>query len=237
MSILVIPVRKCLMIWTFDPAEPENRAAGPSGAGKSTLVSLLLRLFDIQAGSITIDGQDVSKITQDSLRAQISVIPQDTSPFHRSLADNIRYGSLDATDEQVVEAAESFCPHFITALPDGYDTMVGERGIKLSGGQRQRIAIARAILKDALILLLDEATSALDSESEQHIQQSLEQLMEGKTVIAIAHRLPTISRLDRLIVMNDGQIIEGSMMIVEGQGLLRRCGICNPADLWIITLI
>ena len=182
---------------------------GPSGAGKSTLVSLLLRLFDIQDGEITIDGQNIKSVSQESLRSKIAVIPQDTSLFHRSLADNIRYGCLNATDEDVIAAAKQAYAHeFIEQLPDGYNTMVGERGIKLSGGQRQRIAIARAILKNAPILLLDEATSALDSESEMHIQQSLENLMENKTVIAIAHRLSTISRLDRLIVMNNGEIVE-----------------------------
>lgn len=182
---------------------------GPSGAGKSTLVSLLLRLFELQGGSIEIDGQNIARVTQDSLRANISVIPQDTSLFHRSLIDNIRYGRLDASDDEVIRAARKACAHdFIKDLPDGYNTMVGERGVKLSGGQRQRIAIARAILKDAPILILDEATSALDSESEKYIQESLTDLMEGKTVIAIAHRLSTIAHLDRLIVMQEGTIVE-----------------------------
>jgi ABC-type multidrug transport system fused ATPase/permease subunit len=177
---------------------------GQSGAGKSTLVSLLLRLYDIQSGTIKIDGQNISEVTQESLRRNIAVIPQDTSLFHRSLMDNIRYGNLDASDDAVIAHAHDF----IMDLPDAYDTMVGERGVKLSGGQRQRIAIARAILKDAPILILDEATSALDSESERLIQDSLRTLMDGKTVIAIAHRLSTISHLDRLIVMDKGQIIE-----------------------------
>jgi ATP-binding cassette subfamily B multidrug efflux pump len=182
---------------------------GQSGAGKSTLVSLLLRLYDIQSGTIKIDGQNISEVTQESLRRNIAVIPQDTSLFHRSLMDNIRYGNLDASDDAVIEAAKKAHAHdFIMDLPDAYDTMVGERGVKLSGGQRQRIAIARAILKDAPILILDEATSALDSESERLIQDSLRTLMDGKTVIAIAHRLSTISHLDRLIVMDKGQIIE-----------------------------
>lgn len=182
---------------------------GQSGAGKSSLVSILLRLYDIQSGSITIDGQDISKVTQESLRRNIAVIPQDTSLFHRTLMDNIRYGRLDASDAEVIEAAKKAHAHdFVSKLPDGYQTMVGERGVKLSGGQRQRTAIARAILKDAPILILDEATSALDSESEKAIQDSLKTLMEGKTVIAIAHRLSTIAHLDRIIVMDDGQIVE-----------------------------
>jgi ATP-binding cassette subfamily B protein len=169
----------------------------------------LLRLYDIQSGTIKIDGQNISEVTQESLRRNIAVIPQDTSLFHRSLMDNIRYGNLDASDDAVIEAAKKAHAHdFIMDLPDAYDTMVGERGVKLSGGQRQRIAIARAILKDAPILILDEATSALDSESERLIQDSLRTLMDGKTVIAIAHRLSTISHLDRLIVMDKGQIIE-----------------------------
>lgn len=182
---------------------------GPSGAGKTTLINLLLRFHDIQEGNIEIDGQDISNVSQQSLRRNISVIPQDTSLFHRSLMDNIRYGNLDASDEEVIEASKkAFAHEFISALPQGYDTYVGERGVKLSGGQRQRIAIARAILKDAKILILDEATSALDSESERYIQQSLQELMADKTVIAIAHRLSTIAHLDRLIVMDDGVICE-----------------------------
>lgn len=182
---------------------------GPSGAGKSTMVNLLLRFYEPDKGRIVIDGQDVGGVTQDSLRDQIAMIPQDTSLFHRSLMENIRYGRLDATDEEVMEAARKAHAHdFIAELPEAYETLVGERGVKLSGGQRQRIAIARAILKDAPILVLDEATSALDSESEKLIQDSLAQLMEGKTVIAIAHRLSTIAHLDQLIVMNDGQITE-----------------------------
>lgn len=191
------------------PAGQKVGLVGQSGAGKSTLVSLLLRFYDIQDGRIEIDGQDISKVTQQSLRRQIAVIPQDTSLFHRTLMENIRYGRLDASDDDVIEAAKRAHAHdFIKALPDGYQTMVGERGVKLSGGQRQRIAIARAILKDAPILVLDEATSALDSESERLIQESLETLMRGRTVIAIAHRLSTIAHLDRLIVMENGKIVE-----------------------------
>lgn len=182
---------------------------GASGAGKSSLVQLLLRFYDIQSGSIKIDGQNITKVTQNSLRESIAVIPQDTSLFHRTLMENIRYGRLDANDEEVITAAKLAHAHdFIANLPEGYETLVGERGVKLSGGQRQRIAIARAILKDAPILILDEATSALDSESEKLIQDSLKTLMEGKTVIAIAHRLSTIAHLDRLIVMSEGKIVE-----------------------------
>ncbi|HTK84011.1 MAG TPA: ABC transporter ATP-binding protein [Patescibacteria group bacterium] len=182
---------------------------GPSGAGKSTFVSLLLRLYDLQGGHIVVDGQFIDQVSQDSLRRAIAVIPQDTALFHRSLMDNIRYGRLDATDEEVVEASRRAHAHeFIASLPAGYETLVGERGIRLSGGQRQRIAIARAILKNAPILVLDEATSALDSESERLIQQALADLMAGKTVIAIAHRLSTIARMDRIIVFDRGQIVE-----------------------------
>lgn len=182
---------------------------GPSGAGKTTLVNLLLRFYDIQGGKILIDGQDISKVSQHSLRRNISVIPQDTTLFHRTLMENIRYGNLEASDEDVIEASKkAFAHDFIKDLPQGYDTLVGERGVKLSGGQRQRIAIARAILKNSQILILDEATSALDSESEKYIQDSLQELMEGKTVIAIAHRLSTIAHLDRLVVMDQGKIIE-----------------------------
>ncbi len=198
---------------------------GHSGAGKSTLINLLLRFYDLQNGAITIDGQNIADVTQESLRQNIAVIPQDTSLFHRSLVENIRYGKLDATDEEVIEAAQKAHAHeFITNLPKGYETLVGERGVKLSGGQRQRIAIARAILKDAPILVLDEATSALDSESEKLIQESLKDLMQGKTVIAIAHRLSTISHLDRLIVMDQGRIIEDGTHeeLLKKEGLYKK---------------
>jgi len=182
---------------------------GPSGAGKTTLMALLLRLWDVEDGQINIGGQNIKDISSTILRKNMALIPQDTSLFHRTLMDNIRYGCLDASDEEVINAAKkSYAHDFISDLPDGYQTLVGERGIKLSGGQRQRIAIARAILKDPPILILDEATSALDSESEQLIQQSLKDLMGNKTVIAIAHRLSTIAHLDRLIVMDQGRIIQ-----------------------------
>ncbi len=187
---------------------------GRSGAGKSTLVNLLMRFFDVESGQIRVDGQNVSEVTQDSLRAQIGMVTQDTSLLHRSVRDNILYGRPDATEEEMIAAAKKAEAHeFILGLTDpkgrtGYDAHVGERGVKLSGGQRQRIAIARVLLKDAPILLLDEATSALDSEVEAAIQASLYTLMEGKTVIAIAHRLSTIAALDRLVVLDKGQIVE-----------------------------
>jgi len=180
---------------------------GPSGAGKSTVTKLLLRLYDVTGGSIEIDGQDISKVTQESLRRAIAFVPQEPILFHRSLMDNIRYGRLDATDDEVIEAAKkAHCHDFITALPEGYETHVGERGVKLSGGERQRVAIARAILKNAPILILDEATSALDSESEHLIQDALKTLMAGKTVIVIAHRLSTIMTMDRIVVIEGGRI-------------------------------
>jgi len=187
---------------------------GRSGAGKSTLVNLLLRFFDLEDGRILIDGQDIAHVTQESLRAQISMVTQDTSLLHRSIRDNIRYGQRDAGEAEIVAAAELAHAHdFILELEDwrgrrGYDAHVGERGVKLSGGQRQRIAIARVILKNTPILVLDEATSALDSEVEGAIQQSLGTLMAGKTVIAIAHRLSTIARMDRLIVLDHGRVVE-----------------------------
>jgi ATP-binding cassette subfamily B multidrug efflux pump len=187
---------------------------GRSGAGKSTVVNLLLRFYDVERGAIRIDGQDIAHVTQDSLRAQIGMVTQDTSLLHRSVRDNVVYGRPDADDGAMIAAAKRAEAHeFIERLVDakgrhGYDAHVGERGVKLSGGQRQRIAIARVMLKDAPILLLDEATSALDSEVENAIQQSLYRLMEGKTVVAIAHRLSTIAAMDRLIVMDKGRIVE-----------------------------
>ena len=187
---------------------------GPSGAGKSTLVNLLLRLYDLQGGRILIDGQNIAEVTQESLREQIGMITQDTSLLHRSIRDNLLYGKPDATDEQLWAAVhKARADEFIPLLSDaqgrtGFDAHVGERGVKLSGGQRQRIAIARVLLKNAPILIMDEATSALDSEVEAAIQESLETLMQGKTVIAIAHRLSTIARMDRLVVLEKGQIAE-----------------------------
>jgi ABC-type multidrug transport system fused ATPase/permease subunit len=182
---------------------------GPSGAGKSTLTRLLLHLYDIQGGNISIDGQDISKVTQGSLRESISFVPQDPILFHRTLMDNIRYGRTNATDEEVIGAAKlAHCHEFISSLSLGYETFVGERGVKLSGGERQRVAIARAILKNAPILILDEATSSLDSNSEMLIQDALEALMKGKTVIVIAHRLSTIRKMNRIVVIDNGKILE-----------------------------
>lgn len=187
---------------------------GRSGAGKSTLVNLLLRFHDVEDGSIKIDGQNISEVTQDSLRSKIGMVTQDTSLLHRSIRDNILYGNPDATEEDLLKATKQAHAHeFIETLTDpfgnvGYDAQVGERGVKLSGGQRQRIAISRVLLKDAPLLVLDEATSALDSEVEAAIQESLNELMQGKTVIAIAHRLSTIAQMDRLIVLDKGSIVE-----------------------------
>jgi ATP-binding cassette, subfamily B, multidrug efflux pump len=200
---------------------------GRSGAGKSTLVNLLLRFYDVDGGRILVDGHDIAHTTQDSLRANIGMVTQDTSLLHRSVRDNIAYGRPGATEEEILAASRRAHAHdFIQHLTDykarrGYDAQVGERGVKLSGGQRQRIAIARVMLKDAPILLLDEATSALDSEVEAAIQASLKQLMEGKTVIAIAHRLSTIAALDRLIVLDQGRIVEEG----DHRSLLARGGL------------
>jgi ATP-binding cassette subfamily B protein len=182
---------------------------GHSGGGKSTFTRLLLRFDDLTSGAITIDGQDIKHATQTSLRQQISYVPQEPLLFHRSIRENIAYGTSDATQEAVENAARLAYAHgFIAKLPAGYDTIVGERGVKLSGGQRQRIAIARAILKNAPILVLDEATSALDSESEKVIQKALWKLMQNRTTVVIAHRLSTIQKMDRIIVLDDGKISE-----------------------------
>ncbi|MCP4074663.1 MAG: ABC transporter ATP-binding protein [Gammaproteobacteria bacterium] len=182
---------------------------GFSGSGKSTFVNLILRLFEPQSGEITIDSQDILKVSQDSLRENVSLIPQDPMLFHRTLMENIRYGRLDASDDEVIEAAKKANAHdFILQTENGYDSLVGERGVKLSGGQRQRIAIARAILKDVHILILDEATSALDSVTEKKIQQGLDHLMQHKTVVVVAHRLSTVSHMDRILVFDEGKIIE-----------------------------
>ena len=187
---------------------------GHPGAGKSTLVNLLMRFYDTQSGRIVIDGQDITEVGQETLRAKISMVTQDTSLMHRSVRDNILYGRTDATEEDMIRAAKQAEAHdFILTLTDshgrtGYDAHVGERGVKLSGGQRQRIAIARVLLKDAPVLVLDEATSALDSEVEAAIQACLDKVMEGKTVLAIAHRLSTIAQMDRLLVLDKGNIVE-----------------------------
>ena len=203
---------------------------GPSGAGKSTLTGLLLRFYDLQQGSIRIDGQDIRHVTQDSLRRAIGMVTQDTALLHRTIRENILYGRPEASEAEMMEAArQAQADDFIRSLVDskahtGYDAQVGERGVKLSGGQRQRIAIARVMLKNAPILLLDDATSALDSEVEAAIQESLYQLMEGKTVIAIAHRLSTIAAMDRLIVLDQGRIVEEGThaQLIERGGLYAR---------------
>jgi ATP-binding cassette subfamily B protein len=182
---------------------------GFSGSGKSTFVNLILRFYDIQSGQILIDNQNVADVTQDSLREQIAMIPQDPTLFHRTLMENIRYGRLTATDEEVTVAAKlAHCEEFIDKLDEGYHSMVGERGIKLSGGQRQRIAIARAILKNAPILILDEATSSLDTVTEKLIQQSLHTVMQHRTTMVIAHRLSTLANMDRILVFHKGKVIE-----------------------------
>jgi ATP-binding cassette subfamily B protein len=191
------------------PAGQRVGLVGSSGSGKSTFVSLILRMYDPQGGRILVDGVDIRSMTQDSLHAQISLIPQDPSLFHRSLKENIRYGRVDATDEEVIDAARRAHAHeFIAHMKEGYASMVGERGVKLSGGQRQRIAIARVVLKNAPVLILDEATSSLDSITEQAIQETLDDVMIGKTVIVVAHRLSTIAHLDRILVFENGRIIE-----------------------------
>ncbi len=191
--------------------KPQERLAlvGPSGAGKSTLVNLLLRNYDLENGKILIDGQKIAIVTQESLWQNISLVPQDSILFHRSLMENIRYGRPQASDKEVIKAARlAYCHDFISSFSEGYNTYVGERGVKLSGGERQRVAIARAILKNAPILILDEATSSLDSGSEQLIQEALKTLMAGKTVIVIAHRLSTIMKMDRIVVLKEGRLVE-----------------------------
>jgi len=200
---------------------------GHSGSGKTTITKLLLRFMDVDSGEILIDGQNIAKIRQDDLRRNISYVPQDPILFHRSLRENIAYGKSDATEAEIVDAAKAANAHeFITSLPEGYDTLVGERGIKLSGGERQRVAIARAMLKDAPILILDEATSALDSISERHIQQAFERLMVGRTTLAIAHRLSTIQKMDRIVVFSKGTIVEQGTHV----GLTQNNG--TYAELW-----
>jgi len=194
------------------PAGQKVGFVGRSGAGKTTLVSLLLRHFDVQKGEIKIDGHKILDITLESLRRAIAFVPQDTSLFHRTIMENIQYSSPESTDSDVKHAAQlAQIDTFIESLPKGYNTMVGERGVKLSGGQRQRIAIARAFLKNSPILILDEATSSLDSESEHAIQMSLEDLMKNKTVIAIAHRLSTLKKMDRIVIIENGKIVEDDL--------------------------
>ena len=191
--------------------EPGQRVGlvGASGAGKSTIIALLQRFYDVQEGAVRIDGEDITEITQESLRAMLAIVPQDISLFHRTILENLRYARPDADEADVLAAATTArCRDFIEALPEGFDTLVGDRGVKLSGGQRQRLAIARALLKDAPILLLDEATSALDSESEHAIQLALDILMRGRTTIAIAHRLSTLKNFDRIVVMDRGRVID-----------------------------
>lgn len=199
MSIIIEPGQKIGLV-------------GYSGGGKTTFCNLILRLYDVTDGRIAIDGHDIRDVTQDSLRANIGMIPQDPSLFHRTLMDNIRYGKSDATDAEVITAAKSaHADEFIVKLPQGYDSLVGERGVKLSGGQRQRVAIVRAMLKNAPILILDEATSQLDSVTERDIQDSLWNLMQAKTAIVIAHRLSTLLHMDRILVFDGGKIVEDGM--------------------------
>jgi ATP-binding cassette subfamily B protein len=194
---------------------------GRSGAGKSTVLALLQRLYDPDRGHVLIDEQDIAKVTQESLRRSIAVVQQDISLFHRSVLENLRYGRPEASDAEVYAAAEAArCTEFIEGLPQGFETIVGERGLKLSGGQRQRLAIARAFLRAAPIILLDEATSALDTESEQAIQEALGRLFRGRTVIAIAHRLSTLNAFDRILVLDRGRVIEDG----DPAELLRRKG-------------
>ncbi len=209
---------------TIKPGERVG-LVGSSGAGKTTFVSLLLRQHDIGSGAITIDGQNIAEVTQDSLRENIAVVPQEPMLFHRTIRENIAYGKPDATDAEIIAVAKKAQAHdFIAALPEAYETMVGERGIKLSGGQKQRVAIARAMLKNAPILVLDEATSALDSESEVAIQKALHELMEGKTVVAIAHRLSTLREMDRVLVLEQGKVIEDGKhaKLAKAGGLYQR---------------
>ena len=199
---------------------------GHSGSGKTTLVKLIPRLYDVKSGSIRIDGQDIAKVTQSSLRGQIAIVQQEPILFHRTLAENIAYGRPESSRREIENAARQASAHdFIISLPNGYETMVGERGVKLSGGERQRVAIARAFLADAPVLILDEATSSLDSESEMQIQQAMERLMDGRTTLVVAHRLSTVRALDRLLVFDKGTIAkEGDhhALIRRSNGIYRR---------------
>jgi len=207
------------------PAGQKVGLVGYSGSGKSTFVNLILRLFDVSAGKIMIDGQDIRDVTQTSLHSSIGTISQDPSLFHRSIMENIRYGKLNATDEEVIEAAKKIHAHdFIISLPDGYNALVGERGTKLSGGQRQRISIARAILKNAPVLILDEATSQLDTETERIIQEAFKEIMPGKTAMVIAHRLSTLLYMDRILVFDQGKIIQDGTheQLITQEGLYKR---------------
>jgi ATP-binding cassette, subfamily B, bacterial len=208
---------------SFSPGQRVG-LVGHSGGGKSTLFALLQRFYDVQSGRILIDSQDISRVTQDSLREAIGIVPQDISMFHRSVTENIRYGRPEASDDEVLDAAIAARCDFIEDLPDGMRTIVGERGVKLSGGQRQRIAIARAFLKDAPLLLLDEATSALDSESEEVIREALGRLMKGRTVVAIAHRLSTVRNFDRIVVLQAGRVVQDGPpdQLVRREGLYRQ---------------
>ncbi|MFC1787975.1 ABC transporter ATP-binding protein, partial [Patescibacteria group bacterium] len=222
--------RKVLDKFTITIKAGEKVAlVGPSGAGKSTIVKLLFRFHDLNQGKILIDDQKISQVTQDSLRSQITMVPQDPVLFHRTLMENIRYGQREATDQEVFDAAKKArCHQFISDLSEQYETYVGERGIKLSGGERQRVAIARAILANRPIMVLDEATSSLDSESESLIQDALKELMKDKTVIVIAHRLSTILEMDRIIVVDQGQVVDQG----THQELLKKPGIYQT--LWEI---
>jgi ATP-binding cassette subfamily B protein len=204
------------------PAGERVGLVGRSGAGKSTVLALLQRLYDPEAGEVCVDGQNIAHVTQQSLRESIAIVQQDISLFHRSVLENLRYARPDATDAEVYAAVEAaHCTEFIQSLPGGFDTVVGERGMKLSGGQRQRLAIARAFLRNAPIVLLDEATSALDTESEQSIQEALARLCRGRTVIAIAHRLSTLDSFDRIVVLDEGRIVEEGLpsQLVARRGL------------------
>jgi ATP-binding cassette, subfamily B, bacterial len=204
---------------------------GYSGSGKTTFVNLVLRLYDVTSGSILIDGQDIRDVTQKSLREAISIIPQDPTLFHRSLMENIRYGKTDASDEDVIKASKQANIHeFISKLPKGYESLVGERGVKLSGGQRQRVAIARVMLKNAPIVILDEATSQLDSITESTIRESLRILMQDKTAIVIAHRFSTLMYMDRILVFDQGKIIEDG----SHKELLKKKGIYK--SLWDVQI-
>jgi ATP-binding cassette subfamily B protein len=207
---------------------------GHSGSGKSTLFALIQRYYDVEKGRVLVGGENVTEVTQESLRAAMTCVPQDISLFHRSILENVRYGRPDASDGEVMRAISAArCSEFINALPKGVDTIVGNRGAKLSPGQRQRIAIARAFLKDAPILLLDEATSALDTESEEAVRQALDRLMKGRTVIAIAHRLATLRNFDRIVVLQGGVIVEDGPphALVQRKGVYRDLVRCEMSRL------